>query len=183
MNLKTGAIAKAICMLFICFGTFQAQAQTKDIVCTNSSGLATEDGVIRLNSVEDFGGSTFTACKTGVVTSITFKVTDESAAQPKALFFLENQLGNGVDGYQSYADYHQEISINGDGKTTTVRLKTPFPVVKGEFYTWYVQKDPDAGQLVQAAAVEPSNTYITGNTWYNNDYYPTMDTMFSVKIK
>ena len=179
MNLRMIGLTKAFFIMFICLGTFQAQAQS----CTNAVKLAAEDGVIRLNSVYDFGGSTFTACKTGMVTSITFKVTKESAAQPKALFFLENQLGNGVEENQSYADYHQAISIKGDGKTTTVNLKKPFPVVKGEFYTWYVQKDPDAGQLVQAAAVEPSNTYDTGNTWYNNDYYPTMDTMFSVKIK
>ena len=154
MNMRMNILSKALFIMFICLGTLQTQAQT----CTNGANLGTKDGVIRLNSVYDFGGSTFTACKTGLVTSITMNVTKESAAQPKAFFFLENQLGNGVEGYQSYADYHQEVSIKGDGRSTTVRLKKPFPVVKGEFYTWYVQKDPDAGQLIQAAAIEPSNT-------------------------
>jgi len=161
VKLRMIVFTKALAVMLICLGTLQTQAQN----CTNGANLATKDGVIRQSSVYDFGGSTFTACKTGLITSITMNVTEESAAQPNALLFLENQLGNGVDGYQSYADYHQEISIKGAGRSTTFRLKTPFPVVKGEFYTWYVQKDPDAGPLVQAAAIEPSNTYDTGTNY------------------
>ena len=183
MNLRTIVTTTALfAMLFIlgsCSGSGTSTANT----CTISSKNAKENAWVSLLTVNDFGGATFKACKTGAITSLTFDVSKESAAQPKSLLFLENGLGNGVEVNQSYADYHQAISIKGGGNATTVTLKTPFPVKKGELYTWYVQKDPDAGPLVQAAAEAPNNGYAEGKSWYNNDTYSSMDNVFSVKIK
>jgi len=169
-------------MLFT-LGACSSTGTSASNTCTTSSKLAKTDAWVRLVTVNDFGGSTFTACKTGAITSLSFNVSKESAAQPNALLFLENGLGNGVEVYQSYSDYHQPISIEGAGKSTTITLKTPFPVKKGEMYTWYVQKDPDAGPLVQAASEKPNNTYTAGKSWYNNDTYSDMDNVFSVNIK
>jgi len=184
MYLRTIVTTTAVLALLFTLGSCSSSgASAAANTCTISSKLAKEDAWIRLLTVNDFGGSTFTACKTGTITSITFKVSKESAAQPKSLLFLENGLGNGVEVYQSYSDYHQAISIKGEGKSTTINLKTPFPVKKGEMYTWYVQKDPDAGPLVQSAAETPNNTFSTGKSWYNNDTYKDIDNMFSVNIK
>lgn len=179
VSLKAIPFTKALFVVFICFGSCFSYAQT----CSTSSDLSKEDAWSRLVTVYDFGGSTFVACKTGMITSVRFKVTKASAAQPNAYFFLENGFGVGVEGYQSVAAYNQTTSIAGNGKMTTIKLKTPFPVKKGEMYTWYVQKDPDAGPLVQAAAMEPNNKFSTGATWYNNEIYPAMDNMFTVKIR
>jgi len=183
MNLRTIVSTMASFAMLIILGACSSNGTSASNTCTTASTNAKKNAWVRLLTVNDFGGSTFTACKTGVITSITVDVDKESTAQPKSLLFLESGMGNGVEGYQSYADYHQAISLKGEGKSTTITLKTPFPVKKGEMYTWYVQKDPDAGPLVQAAAEAPNNKYAEGKSWYNNDTYSSMDNVFSVKIK
>jgi len=174
LNSKKGLLAS---LFTLCF--FFSYGQT----CTNKADKVKENNWAALPSIYDFGGSTFIACKTGVVHTISFKVTKESTAQPNAMLFIENGIADGVVESQTYADYVQDISIPGRGTVATIRLKEPFPVQEGATYTWYVQKDPDAGNLIQAGALSPGNTYTGGSTWYNNDYYPDMDNIFSVKIK
>ena len=175
-NVRKATLA---CLLFFfCFGAY---AQT----CSVKADKLEENNYTNLPSVYDFGGSTFVACKTGMITTISFKVTNESVVQPNAMFFVENGIGNGVieGDSQTYADYSQGVSISGSGRVTTVRLSTPFPVQQGETYTWYVQKDPKAGAFVQAGAIDPLNGFDGGSAWYNNKYYRSMDNIFSVKIK
>jgi len=101
------------------------------------------------------------------------------------MLFLENGIGNGVieDESQTYSDYAQYISIPGNGAMATIRLEEPFPVEAGAAYTWYLQKDPDAGNLIQAGGLSPENSYMEGATWYNNHYYIDMDNIFSVEIR
>lgn len=179
-NLLTYLGRGLIACLF-CVATMNGYAQK----CTIKTNKVKENSVTNLPSVYDFGGSTFVACRTGMVTTLSFKVAKNSTVQPKAMLFLENGIGDGViaDGTQTYADYAQDISIPGNGKTATIQLTTPFPVVEGETYTWYVQKDITAGPLVQAAGFDPENGYEGGSSWYNNMYYRTMDNMFTVRIK
>ena len=173
-------LQKTLLLVLFCSSTFVAFAQN----CTITTAQEEENAWNILPSIYDFGGSTFTACKTGLITSISFKVTDSSTIQPNALLFLENGVGDGILEAQSQTmvDYVQEINIPGDGATVRIELKTPFPVTKGEVYTWYVQKDPEAGRLIQSAVIEPNNTYTEGQIWYNNEVYPAMDNIFSVAI-
>lgn len=151
--------------------------------CTINTDLATIDGWSTLKTATDFGGSTFIACETGVLSSITLKVHEESTFQPNATLFLEVGVGDATNDELGTADYQQQTAISGAGASTTIQLAKPFLVQKGETYTWYLQKDATAGVLIQAATIEPNNTYLEGGTWYNNDMYATMDNVFSVKIE
>lgn len=172
---------KAVLACLLVSFSFGAYAQT----CTIKADQLKENNYTNLPSVYDFGGSTFVACKTGMITAISFKVTEESTDQPNAMFFLENGIADGViEGEsQTYADYSQNASISGNGSIATINLNTPFPVEKGETYTWYVQKDPDAGAFVQAGSIDPENGFEGGSAWYNNYYFRSVDNIFSVEIK
>ncbi len=151
--------------------------------CTIDTDLATVDGWSTLKTDTDFGGSTFIACETGILTAITLKVHDESTFQPNATLFLEVGVGDATNDELGKADYQQTTAISGAGASTTIQLTKPFLVKKGETYTWYLQKDATAGVLIQAATIEPNNTYLEGGTWYNNAMYATMDNVFSVEIE
>ena len=120
-----------------------------------------------------------------MITTISFKVTEASVAQPNAMLFIENGIGNGVieGDSKTYADYIQNVSISGNGRVSNLRLSTPFPVEAGKTYTWYVQKDPAAGAFVQAGSIDPENGFEGGSSWYNNHYFRSVDNIFSVKIK
>lgn len=151
--------------------------------CTIDTDLATVDGWSTLKETTDFGGSTFIACETGVLSSITLKVHEKSTFQPNATLFLEEGIGDAANGEIGAADYQQKITISGKGASTVMQLTKPFFVKKGTTYTWYLQKDATAGLLIQAATIEPNNTYLEGGTWYNNAMYATMDNVFSVEIE
>lgn len=172
---------KAMLASILFFFCFSAYAQT----CSVKADNLKENNQTNLPSVYDFGGSTFVACKSGKITTISFKVTKESVSQPNAMLFIENGIGDGViEGEsQTYADYSQSASISGNGRVSTITLNTPFAVEKGETYTWYVQKDPEAGAFVQAGSIDPENGFEGGSTWYNNYYFRTVDNIFSIKIK
>lgn len=145
--------------------------------------LEEESAKIYLPNITDFGGSTFIACQTGQLTTLTFKVTDSSSVQPAATFYLEKGVGNGISSTKVAADYTQSISIPGNGAIVAIDLVTPFTVEKDAIYTWYIQKDPQAERLIQAAGLEPNNVYQKGQTWYNNEVYPTFDNLFTVTIE
>ena len=151
--------------------------------CTINSDLTTVDGWSTLRAETDFGGSTFIACETGILTSITLQVHEESTFQPNATLFLEVGVGDATNDELGTADYQQTTAISGAGASTTIQLAKPFLVRKGKTYTWYLQKDATAGILIQAATIEPNNTYLEGGTWYNNAMYATMDNVFSVEIE
>ena len=174
-------LRKAVLACLLFSFSFAVYAQT----CSIKADKLKENNYTNLPSVYDFGVSTFVACKSGMITAISFKVTEESVTQPNAMLFLENGIADGViEGEsQTYADYSQSASIKGSGRVSTITLNTPFPVVEGETYTWYVQKDPDAGAFVQAASIDPENGFEGGSAWYNNYYYRAVDNIFSVKIK
>jgi len=165
-------------------GSTSAKKAAKPQGCEIKTNEVTENSITNLPNITDFGGSTFVACKTGVVTTLSFKVAAESEAQPNAMVFFENGIGNGVieNGSKTYAEYFQTISIPAKGHAV-IKLDTPFPVEKGETYTWYVQKDPDAGMLTQAIGMDPSNGYEGGSSWYNNKYYRGSDNIFSLSIR
>lgn len=169
---------KFFLVLLISFSPFISYAQN----CTSAS-LNEGNARIILPSIKDFGGSTFIACKTGLLTTLTFRVTDSSNIQPVATLFLENGVGNGATTTKMTADYSQIISIPGNGAMVSIDLTTPFTVEKDAIYTWYIQKDPKAGRLIQAAGLEPNNSYQEGQTWYNNEVYPTYDNLFTVSIE
>ena len=175
------SLSKAILICLFCISYCSIFSQ----VCKIKTNKVTQNSITSLPTINDFGGSTFIACKTGVVTMLRIKVTTESAAQPNAMLFLETGIGNGVveGGTQTYADYVQSISIPGAGGEAVVRLTTPFPVEKGETYTWYVQKDPDAGPLVQVGGLSPGNGYEGGSSWYNNYYFRDSDNVFTINIR
>ncbi len=169
-------------VFFSLYSCTESQSQN----CKIKANKVGENSHSNLLSVYDFGGSTFVACKTGVVTTVSFKVHPKSETQSNAMFFMENGIGNGVveSGSQTYADYVQgNVSIPGKGGSAVVKLKEPFPVQAGETYTWYVQKDPDAGPLVQAAGLAPENGFEGGSLWFNNRYYRDVDNVFTVTIK
>jgi len=174
-------IGRGMIVCLLCLTYFVSHAQR----CTIKTNKVKENARTHLPTIYDFGGSTFVACKTGVITNVSFKVTSESVAQPNAMLFIENGIGIGVieAGSQTYADYVQNIAIPGNGKTATVTLSTPFPVKEGETYTWYVQKDQNAKALILAGGLAPENGFEGGSAWYNNLYYRDMDNMFSVRIK
>ncbi len=174
-------VRKAVLACLLLTFSFGVYAQT----CSIKADKLKENNYTNLPSVYDFGGSTFVACKSGMITAISFKVTEESAAQPNAMLFLENGIADGViEGEsQTYADYSQSASVEGEGLVSTITLNTPFPVEEGETYTWYVQKDPDAGAFVQAGSIDPENGFEGGSAWYNNYYFRTVDNIFSVEIK
>ena len=98
--------------------------------CVISTDEVAENSRTDLLSIYSFGGSTFVACKTGSLTQLSFKVASNSTAQPNAMLFFENGIGDGVieEGTQTYADYDQYISIPGEGGTAIIDLETPFPV-------------------------------------------------------
>ena len=147
------------------------------------NSLNEESGKLYLPSVTDFGGSTFMACQTGLLTTLTFKVTDSSSVQQAAKLFLEKGIGNGASNNEMMADYVQSIAIPGNGAVVSIDLTTPFAVEKDIVYTWYIQKDPRAERLIQAIGLEPNNIYQKGQTWYNNEVYPTYDNLFTVTIE
>ncbi len=150
--------------------------------CTIQS-LEEESAKLYLPNSTDFGGSTFIACQSGQLTTLTFKVTDSSSVQPTATLYLEKGVGNGISATEVAADYTQAISIPGNGAIVAIDLATPFTVEKDATYTWYIQKDPQAERLIQAAGLEPNNVYQKGQTWYNNEVYPTFDNLFTVTIE
>ena len=179
-----------LCCVLLCGscadkGTQSAKSAKSTTGCKIETKEVTENSVTDLPTIADFGGSTFIACKTGVIKTLTFKVAANSEAQPNAMFFLENGIGDGVieEGSQTYADYVQDISIPGAGGNAMIQLTEPFPVEEGETYTWYVQKDPDAGTLVQAGGLDPNNGYEGGSSWYNNSYYRDSDNLFTISIE
>lgn len=145
--------------------------------------LEKESAKMYLPKATDFGGSTFIACQTGLLTTLSFKVTDSSSVQPAAALFIEKGIGDGANINEITADYVQIISIPGNGAMVSIDLAVPFAVEKDALYTWYVQKDPRAERLIQAAGLEPNNSYQKGQTWYNNEVYPTFDNLFTVTIE
>jgi len=174
-------IGRGLIVCILCVAAFSSYAQR----CTIKTNKVKENARTLLPSIYDFGGSTFVACKTGVITTLSINVTAESAAQPNAMLFIEKGIADGVieTGTQTYAEYAQNIAMPGNGKTTTINLTTPFPVTEGETYTWYVQKDPTAESLILAGGLAPDNGYEGGSAWYNNLYFRDMDSMFTIRIK
>ena len=176
-SLAKGLLVCLFCTMYCYSFSQNCKIRTNDVGENSHNNLLT---------IHDFGGSTFVGCKTGVVTTLRFKVHPKSTAQSKAMFFMENGIGNGVinSGSQTYADYVQgNVSIPGNGGSAVIKLDTPFPVQEGETYTWYVQKDPDAGPLVQAAGIAPQNGYEGGSLWFNNRYHRDVDNVFTLTIK
>ena len=64
------------------------KAASKMVGCKVETKEVTENSITNLISIGDFGGSTFVACKTGVITALSFKVAAASEAQAKAMLFL-----------------------------------------------------------------------------------------------
>ncbi len=171
----------------VSFGRFLAVATAALLFCAASTAHAdcTENVLDGFNielgyGESDFGsiGQTFTACQSGVVTSITIHEGDDSTGSDYVLWLAEEMGGPNTD----YTGGPPWESFAGPGggfpQTVTFELTAPFPVTEGTLYR-FIFNSPG---IIEIRCTTSPPDYPGGLATDNFGTYQAFDLDFEVGI-